>query len=116
MRLRWLLVAVAAGGCEFVVDPLLPLGGDGAALAFDAAAGKGDAAAKPFDAAAAPPDLARAPDLAPPFLPSHVSPGYFGVGAGDLSVAAAIDTDALTVDGQGPPAGTAFVDDGGLAV
>src|SRR5262245_34889011 len=119
MRYRWLLAALAICGCDFVIEPLAPLTSDGAALGGDAAV-TNDGAGPPPDLAmedlAVPPDLAPPPDLGPPFVPSHVSPNYFAMGTGNLTVAASIDTGALTVDGQAPPAGTVFVDDGGLAV
>jgi hypothetical protein len=94
---RAVLIAVLLGGCHFGIKGVVDGGVD--STGDDAGAG-GDV------------DLALivTPSDMGGFLPSHVPPGTLNPEASDLPLGiTAIDTSALTLNGQGPPSGVQFV-------
>jgi hypothetical protein len=95
MRRMW-LIAVLVAGCHFGVKGVD--GGDNGAIADDLGVGDDGGADESSDLAGA------------GFVPSHVDPGTYLPGAADLPHGiTAIDTTALTLNGQAPPAGVQFV-------
>ena len=102
---RLLLVALLLVGCRFGLKGVAAGVGSsvdgGADAAADADAGGGRSGEI---------------DMLPPFVPAHVDPGAYVPDAADLPPGiTAIDTSALTINGQAPPAGVRFAPDPGHA-
>ena len=129
------------GGCTFNPGALDPGDGPAPADAFEAPPDLAIAAApdlsEPVDLAgvdltgldlavrpdlSAPPDLMPAPpDLAKPFVPSHVSANAYNANASDLTDVTEIDTKALKIrvsggSPQNPPTGVTLAKDGAVVV